>query len=523
MSPVLTADAMRAADEETIRDFGIASTTLMETAGRAVAASVADELALLRPGADEHVCIVCGTGNNGGDGLVAARALHESGFASTVVITGGTDRLSPDASHNLTLLRTLVHNGAAIDIRHEENGDDDVVIPSSAPVIVDALLGTGVRGPARSPAAAWISAMNGHRAATIAVDVPSGIDATTGRVGGVAVRAQTTVTFGAIKTGLLLNDGPALAGRVRVAPIGIPRHVLEKRTRDRGCAALITRDDVVLPERPANAHKYTSGLLYALCGSVGMTGAAVLALESAMRVGAGAARCATGARSQPVLAERFTEVVTEPLEEDDDGLVADAAAIGVLQGADRASAVLIGCGCGRSPGTVDTIRRVLDELDRPAVIDADGLYALRGDPQAALRNSRDRWILTPHRREFERLTGKESDWDDRIELARRFSREWNCVLVLKGLPSVIGCPDGRVLVGSSASTSLATAGAGDVLAGMIAGFLAQGLSSVEAAAAALYTGGIVTDRYERAHTPNTLLATDLLIGIPDAIRDLRFV
>jgi NAD(P)H-hydrate epimerase len=316
-----------------------------------------------------------------------------------------------------------------------------------------------------------------------------------------------------LKTGLLLNDGSALSGNVTVAPIGIPPYILRKRVDRAGCARLITRDDVVLPGRPANAHKYTSGLLYALCGSVGMTGAAVLACEAAMRVGAGAVKCAIGERSHEILARKLTVVMTVPLPEDDGGLIASAAVEQIRVGLKRARAVLVGCGCGRGEGTSATIRALLDDLDLPVVVDADALFAL-GRP-ATLSQARGSWVLTPHKGEFERLIGEPADWDSRIDLARRYAAEWGCVLLLKGLPSVVGVPDGRVYVAPSVSSSLATAGAGDVLAGMIAGYLAQGMAAPDAAIAALYVGGV--------WAPNSLLATDLLGEIPLAMRALRDV
>jgi NAD(P)H-hydrate epimerase len=522
MHPLLTAAEMRSADDEAINSFGIPSRSLMETAGRSVAAAAIAELVALRPSADIPIAVVCGSGNNGGDGFVAARALHEAGYAVEVFVVGDPSRLTPDARDNLDLLDSLVVAGAPITIRHVVTGPDEGVrLDPRSPVVIDALLGTGARGAARSPAAEWITAINAHRARVVSADIPSGLDADTGHARGLAVQADATITFGALKTGLLLNDGSALSGNVTVAPIGIPPYILRKRVDRAGCARLITRDDVVLPGRPANAHKYTSGLLYALCGSVGMTGAAVLACEAAMRVGAGAVKCAIGERSHEILARKLTVVMTVPLPEDDGGLIASAAVEQIRVGLKRARAVLVGCGCGRGEGTSATIRALLDDLDLPVVVDADALFAL-GTP-ATLSQARGSWVLTPHKGEFERLIGEPADWDSRIDLARRYAAEWGCVLLLKGLPSVVGVPDGRVYVAPSVSSSLATAGAGDVLAGMIAGYLAQGMAAPDAAIAALYVGGVCADQYATRRAPNSLLATDLLGEIPLAMRALRDV
>lgn len=522
MHPLLTSAEMRSADDESINSFGIPSRLLMETAGRAVAAATISQLAALRPSADLPVTVVCGTGNNGGDGLVAARALHEAGYPVDAFVVGDTSRLTPDTRANLELLESLIAAGAHVTLHVVVTGpNDEITLNPRSPVVVDALLGTGTRGAARPPVSEWIAAINAHRARVLSADIPSGLDADAGRAEGPAVKADATITFGALKTGLLLNDGSELSGRVTVVPIGIPPHILHKRIDRAGCARLITRDDVAIPARPANAHKYTSGSLYAVCGSIGMTGAAVLACEAAMRVGAGAVKCATGERSHEILARKLTEVMTVPLPEDDAGLVPNSAIKRIDEGLARARAVLVGCGCGRGEGTSATIRALLASLDLPAVVDADALFALgRLDD---LPRSRGRWVLTPHKGEFERLIGGPANWDNRIELARRYAAEWDCVLLLKGLPSVVGVPDGRVYVAPTVSSSLATAGAGDVLAGMIAGYLAQGMAAADAAIAALYVGGVCTDQYAARRAPNTLLATDLLGEIPFAIRALSNV
>lgn len=509
---------MRSADDETISEFGLPSRLLMETAGRALASAAIDELVALRSPADLPVAVVCGTGNNGGDGFVAARALNEAGYSVDVFVVGDRSRLTADARANLDLLESLVAEGAHVAIDARE-------LNARSPLIIDALLGIGTRGAARAPAAEWINAINSHRARVVSADLPSGLNADTGRADGPVVKAHATVTFGALKVGLVMNEGAALAGRVAVAPIGIPPHILQKRADHPGCARLITRDDIVLRTRPINANKYTSGLLYALCGSVGMTGAAVLACEAAMRVGAGAVRCAIGTRAHETLARKLTEVMTVPLPADDGGLI-EAEAIPVIrEGLERARALLVGCGCGRGAGTSATVRTLLgtllDEADLPTVVDADGLFALA--PIERPFKAGRQFVLTPHRGEFERLVGESAPWDDRIDLARRYAAEWNCVLLLKGLPSVVAAPDGNVHVAPSTSSALATAGAGDVLAGMISGYLAQGIAAIDAAKTALYVGGVCAAQYAVRRAPDTLMATDLLDEIPVAMRALRDV
>ena len=522
MDPVLTASAMKAADTQTIERFGIPGFTLMETAGRAVAREVQKHLAIIRSAPGESVLCACGVGNNAGDGFVVARTLVEAGIPVRVVLAGNPERLPPDAARNLELLRSLVSDGGRV-VRDKlailEFSEDTASIPAEACLIVDALLGTGISGPAREPIASWIEAINESRAHTIAIDVPSGLSADDGTAQGAAVRADATVTMAAAKTGHVLNEGPGLTGDLIVVPIGIPPHILQQASTKPGCGSILTRSDVTVPVRSPNAHKYSSGLLVTVCGSPGLTGAAVMSAHAAMRVGAGAVVCATGSESIGTLAERFTEVMTVELPESELGLVPDAAVKRVSESAAKAAAVLIGCGLGRATGTIATVKQLLQTLSGTVVLDADGLYAMSDAPDL-LRESSAELILTPHRGEFERLTGEPANWDDRIELARRHAAAWNCVLVLKGQPSVVGLPDGRVFVAPGASRALATAGAGDVLAGMIAGLAAQGLSATDAALSALYVGWYCANRYESRFAPQTMMATDIVEQLPEVMQDL---
>ncbi len=520
MHPVLTAAAMKAADAQTIDRFGIPGFTLMETAGRAVASEIKLRLAVVRMSPDERVLVVCGVGNNAGDGFVVARVLVEAGIPVSVVLAGDPDRLPDDAAKNLELLQELATtegNLAILDSRADDASSPH--IPPDTCVIVDALLGTGVSGAAREPIASWIRAMNESRVHTVSVDIPSGLSADTGRAAGDAVRANATVSMGATKTGHVLNDGPSLSGDLIVTPIGIPPFILTEASTKPGCGQILSRSDIRVPVRGTNVHKYSAGLLVTVCGSPGLTGAAVMSAHAAMRVGAGAVVCATGATSVGLLAERFTEVMTLELPDSASGLEPDASVLRVTDAAAKAPAVLIGCGLGRKPGTVETVKRLLQSLTGTVVLDADGLYAA-STARESLLESGGELILTPHRGEFERLAGRPMNWDERIELARRYADRWRCVLVLKGQPSVVGLPDGRVFVAPGASSALATAGAGDVLSGMIAGFAAQGLSATDATLTALYTGWYCAQRYETRLAPQTMMATDIIDELPGAINDL---
>ncbi len=524
MLPVLSAEAMRSADTATIESFGIPGFTLMETAGRSVAQAVTRKLNSLRVGSARKIICVCGTGNNGGDGFVAARALFEAGYSVQVIVVGNEDRMPPDAAHNFRLVRKCAAGqefeptNAAL--RNTIVISDDGLDPD-APIIVDALLGTGIRGGAREPAAAWINRMNAHPAAKISVDVPSGLDTDTGRAPGPTVRAETTVTFGALKTGLLFNDGPRLAGSTVVVDIGIPGKILRSRTSGSQCANLVTRSDITIPVRAANAHKYSAGALIAVCGSEGLNGAAIMSALAAMRTGAGAVTVASGKSTATSISTRIPEAMTLPLPESNADLIPEDAATSLSTIVGRARALLIGCGLGRKPGAIASVREILRRDELPAVVDADGLFALGSDADKLLSQRQQPTVLTPHRGEFERLLGSECNWDDRIELARSFAHRSNSVVVLKGLPSVVGTPDGRAFIAPSVSSALATAGAGDVLAGMIGGLVAQGMNADRAAITALYIGGLCAERFASTNAPQSMMATDILELLPTVLGELQ--
>jgi NAD(P)H-hydrate epimerase len=362
--------------------------------------------------------------------------------------------------------------------------------------------------------ARWV---NGQAAPVAALDVPTGLDSDTGVAQTAAARADLTVTMAARKAGLLFNDGPQHAGRVAVVDIGVPPHVLRDALDGTGSARRTTDAAVraLLPERAADAHKYTAGRVAAVAGSHAFTGAAVMASESAARVGAGAVVCCTPASARAVVETKLTEVMTVPVAETDAGTVAFDALSAIIERAEPADAVLVGCGLGRHPETQRLVRTLLTKLDGPVVVDADGLNALAGHTDLLTRYAGGRWVLTPHTGELGRLIGTDSlDTTDRIALAARYAERWDCVLVLKGMPSVVATPQGEVFVAGISHPALATAGTGDVLAGMTVGLLAQGLAPADAALCALHLGGRAAERYAATHHPRTMLATDLLSALP---------
>lgn len=508
--PALTADAMRKADRLTIETFGIPGFTLMESAGRAAVRFISD---IFGPVKGQEIACLCGKGNNGGDGYVVARILFTLGANVTVYSVAGINHLTPDARKNYLLLQQLAEQNDTNHLHFYQFDDLDALDASNRfDLLVDGLLGTGVQHPLKAPYDALVSWMNAYPAPVAALDIPTGLHADTGQLLGTAVKADLTITMGALKTGLLLGEGPEHAGRIEVAEIGIPDFILHQCVAGKGCAQVITEAAVKgwLPNRQPRAHKYSVGMALVIAGSPGLTGAATLACSAAARSGAGAVICATDEALQPVLAEKMTEVMTIGLPATAEGIDGTAASALIETPLKKATALLVGCGLGPQEGNRNFARMTVSTSPLPAVIDADGLNAFEDHTDLFATHANGKWILTPHEGEFKRLAGDRVDLEQRIETVRVYARAWQCVLVLKGMPGLVGTPSGEVYINSTGNSALATAGTGDVLAGLCAGLLAQGLSPVHAALCALFIGGAGADRYVQHHSPLTLLASDLI-------------
>jgi NAD(P)H-hydrate epimerase len=510
---------MQAADRYTIDEYGLPGFTLMESAGRGCADAMA---AAYGPLDDASVLILCGKGNNGGDGLVVARRLCALGARVQVVLTRPPAELRDDPAHNLDLLRQLQAEVGperlAVDTfdtlaRLTERAD------RLAPrFYVDALLGTGLTSALRAPIDALVDWLNSRAAPTVAIDMPTGLHSDTGAVLGTAVWADRTVTMAAPKVGLVVDEGPRHAGTITTIDIGIPSFVLDRAAQKPGCARSTT-DAAVRdwwPRRPDDAYKYSVGTALVVGGSARFTGAPTMAAHAAGRSGAGYVTCAGPASVQDTLAAQLPSVPTLPLPEEGDGLAPDAAATVRDEAAD---AVLVGPGLGRSAATQAFVRRLIETRpDTPLVVDADGLNALADMDADWTAHAGPHWLLTPHAGEFERLVGT-VDLADRVRVVQAHAERWNVTLLLKGAPSIVAGPDGATYVARTGTPALATAGTGDVLAGQCVGLLAQGLGPVPAAATALHLGGAAAQRYAETRDPRTMAAPDLVGQLPRAIRE----
>ncbi|MFL5929476.1 MAG: NAD(P)H-hydrate dehydratase [Gaiellaceae bacterium] len=447
LEPLLTAEETRLAEEAHQGSLE----ELMERAGTAVAGTVLNAF----PG---RVTVVCGKGNNGGDGKVCARVLREAGREVQIV--------------------------------------DGVGDLGASDVIVDALLGIGLRDAPGEDAARMIDRMNASGRPVVAVDVPSGVNASTGEVPGVAVRATSTVTFGAAKVGLAIAPGRFHAGSVQIARIGL-------RPREHEHSLVPASALLEVPLKRPDSTKYTAGSVLVVGGSRGLTGAPSLAALAAFRADAGYVAVAAPESTLPVLETTLLEVVKRPLAEDSAGRLLPRAADAIVEAAERADAVAIGPGLGRSDGTVELVRILLDRLSLPVVLDADALWELEPFARSAPT------ILTPHSGELGRLlrAGSRDVDAHRLASAQRAATRFGAVVLLKGADTIVASPREGVLVATYGTPALATAGSGDVLTGIVAAFLAKGMDARLAAGTAAVAHGVAA---ELVDPQRGLVASDLL-------------
>ncbi len=513
LTPLPDAETMRGVDRWAIEERGVEGLQLMERAG----AGVADAVEELAP--DGPVAVFCGSGNNGGDGLVAARLLREGGREVTVVCITDPEKLAGDARTNLERLPgegPVRMDGTPWGGRGERRrrGDRTAEDIAAAVAAVDALLGTGFRGEPREEAAAAIEAINGLGCPVVSVDVPSGVDASTGTVATAAVRAAITVTFHAAKPGLWIRPGKAYAGRVEVIDIGIPRGA------PMDCSIGLIDGSVLdlLPRREAASTKFRSGHVLVAGGSPGLTGAPAMAARASMRAGAGYVTACVPAAVQPILASGGTpEIMTRGLPDDGRGLTVASVSI-VLEASARGGSIALGPGLGRREGAIAFARMLAHEARVPIVLDADGLNAHAG-LLGKLAGRRAATVLTPHAGELGRLLDLDSSRIDaeRLRYARAAAAQASGVLVLKGDDTLVADPEGRVAVNPGGSPALATAGTGDVLTGVIAALLAQGLDPFAAASAGVHLHSLAgREAARKVGAAEGVIASDVIEALPVA-------
>ena len=514
---IVTADQMHQIDQDSAK-IGLSTDVLMENAGKAVAEEVRQILGDIDK---KNILILIGPGNNGGDGLVAARHLHH--WRAEVSLYLCDQRPQDDPNLKLVQKRSLT----CIEASQDANLDSLKELLSSADAVIDAIFGTGKRRPLQGifpQVLDRVSRAKKERAGLhiIALDLPSGLNADTGTVDDACLYADNTITLGFPKPGLFNFPGAERAGKITIADIGIPSYLAEQVTTE-----LITEEWArsVLPQRPLKAHKGSFGRVLVTAGSINYIGAAYLACSGAIRVGAGLTTLATAASLQPVLAAKLTEVTYLPLPESRPGIISPGAAKLIHQQLNNYNVLLLGCGLGQSQSAISFIRSILlrSKLALPLlVLDADALNTLATVPNWWQKLTDDA-ILTPHPGEMARLTGLPVDevQSDRVGIAQEVAAKWHKTIVLKGAYTVIANPDGQSRISPIANPGLASAGTGDVLTGAIAGLLAQGLSLFDAAAAGVYLHGQAGEMVKARLGDAGMLATDLLPELPVVIKRLK--
>jgi ADP-dependent NAD(P)H-hydrate dehydratase / NAD(P)H-hydrate epimerase len=496
LNTLYDADEMRAVDHWAIEAMGVPSLELMEAAGRAVAETVG-EVAL-----DGPVRVVCGKGNNAGDGLVAARYLAEAGFAVEALLLWPAEELSEDAAANLERF-AAEHVSGDLTPRLADSG-----------ALVDAIFGTGFAGEPRDPALAAIAAIDACGAPVIACDVASGVDASSGEAAGAAIEADFTVSFHAAKLGHRIAPGKWHTGELRVAPIGIPEGAPAEPFAGTIAPAVLE----LPPPRGPGSTKFSSGQVTIAGGSRGLTGAVRMSSLAAIRAGAGYATVAVPADLETIFEAGQPEVMSVGCP-GGDGCLAPGSAKTLLRAFERAAAAVLGPGLGRDPGSVELVREVLPAIEAPLVLDADGLNAFAGklDLIAARKAPT---LLTPHAGELGRLLGRSSEeiGEHRLEAAREAASATGAVVVLKGDDTIV--TDGeRVAVNALSAPALATAGTGDVLSGIAAAMLARGLEPFAAACAAVLAHARAgRDAAQRIGAAESVIATDVIDSIAFGMR-----
>jgi ADP-dependent NAD(P)H-hydrate dehydratase / NAD(P)H-hydrate epimerase len=509
---ILSADQMREADRFTIEDIGIPSLVLMENAGRQVVAAMEASFEAQMAG---RVAVLCGRGNNGGDGFVVARTLLQRGIDTAVFVIGELNAVKGDARTNLDILGRL--GVTVVELNDEQSWELHFSEIGKCTLIVDAIFGTGLRAPVAGMMETVIADINAADIPVVAIDLPSGLSADTPQLIGDCVLASMTVTLAAPKLPLVLPPAEGHAGDVVIADIGIPYEVIEGLDGPR--VELLTPEQLrlLIEPRAADSHKGDYGRVTVVAGSRGKTGAAYLAAMGALKSGAGLVTVATPRCCLPIVASLAPEFMTEGLPEGADGILTADAVDQVLEL--NHDVLACGPGLGRSAAAGEFVRGILDRASVPVVLDADAITVLSDDPGRLMGREERDVIITPHPGEMARLIGAtvEDVQANRIQVASDFATTHRVYVVLKGHRTVIATPEGHAFINPTGNPGMATGGTGDVLTGMIAAWLAQLLDAEAACRLAVFLHGAAGDLAENAEGQAGMTATDLLACLPQAL------
>ena len=512
---ILNTQQMREADRQTIEEIGLPSIVLMENAGRQAVAAME---AAFEDIASSTVGVLCGRGNNGGDGFVVARTLAQRGIEAIVFLLASVADVKGEARTNLEILGRI--GLTVVEIPNAQEWELHFSEVSECDLIVDAIAGTGFHPPLTGFLETVVADINGLGTPVVAIDLPTGVSADSHELQGEAIEASMTVTLAAPKIPLILPPADAYAGDLVIADIGIPASVIDEL--DGQWVELLTRERMreLVPTRAAESHKGDFGRVLVVAGSLGRSGAAHLAALGALRSGAGLVTIAAPRSIVPILSAMMPEYMTEPLEETSAGTIDFTAVERVLDR--QADVIALGPGLGQDPSTAAFVQAIVERAGVPLVLDSDGLNAFVEDPERLTGRDGVDVIITPHPGEMARLFGAsvEQIQSDRLAHAREFASGHRVHVVLKGHRTVIATPEGRSFVNLTGNPGMATGGTGDLLTGMIAAWFAQILDAEGASKLAVYLHGAAGDLADADEGENALIATDIAARLGDALLEL---
>jgi NAD(P)H-hydrate epimerase len=509
---ILSPERMKRYDAYAINTWGIPSAVLMENAGRSTYRLIKEE----HLKGKKRLAICCGRGNNGGDGFVIARYAARDGFETTLFLMCEPGELKGDAALNMELYRTLGGQIVAV-----KKPDDVRRGLKEADLVIDAIFGTGLSKEVQGLEKAVIEEMNGSGKPIVAVDIPSGLDALRGVPLGVAVKAASTYTYGYAKTGQVLYPGAAYVGELTVIDISLPAFA----EKEIGMDGEVVDGDTVrsfLKTRSPWAHKGSFGHALVISGSTGKTGAAAMASHAALKIGAGLVTLVIPRSLNDIMEVKLTEVMTYPVEDHGKGHLIGDAFDEIAAFARDKDVIVIGPGLSTAEETMALVRKLYVELDKPFVVDADGITSFQGH-EDLIGKREGKAVFTPHPGELGRLCGVSPAQinADRLEIGRRFVETHNINLVLKGAGTATFSPEGSLFINPTGNASLAKGGSGDILTGFIGGLVSQGYTLLEASLLGVYIHGYIADSWVAKKSDMDLIAGDLLSGLGEALREIK--
>lgn len=513
---ILNQQEMRRLETIAIEDYQMTSRLLMENAGR----SIFDYIKDLNQNFSK-VIILCGLGNNGGDGFVLARQLINKNIPFEIFIIGDADKIKGDALLNLEILKKLEIDINTIEDKYKIRSLEQIIDKND--LLIDAILGIGIKGPVRELAAEVIEVINSSNNMVISVDLPSGVDSDSATIGNIAVKADTTITLGLPKFGNILFPGANYNGELIIGHVGISPKIadgIESKTY------IITKEMIrrYIPKRIADSHKGTYGKASVVAGSRGLSGAAILTCLAALNSGIGIIELFIPESIDLIISTKVVEIITRPIKETPNGLLDLSSINTVVKGIKASDVVAIGPGCGNSNELLELVKQIIKTSEVPLVIDADGLNALSKNIEILKdENRKSKVVLTPHLGEMSRLINRpiEEIKRDKISIVKEFTKEYNVILVLKGARTIVGLPNGEIYINVNGNSGMATAGSGDILTGLIASLIAQGVEPGKASLLGVFIHGYSGDLVANDKGEYGMLAEDIVKSIGKVFKELK--